>query len=260
MQSVRLIAITKPVTNEIFHENNDAQDLIVYCARVSNPSNQANFETGDKLLKYCIRKKHWSIFEMVNVVMEIKTTRDIGRQILRHRSFHFQEFSQRYAEVDTDLMEYRECRLQDQKNRQNSITTDDEELKQWWIGIQITTEQMVKSAYKAAIERGIAKEQARAILPEGMTPSVMYMNGTLRDWFHYCMLRMTNGTQKEHQDIAKMAWEILLLEFPFLREVDATVTEAISQDNYSTSPYGSYSMTVNFDLKDGWNNGQIGSN
>lgn len=198
----------------------DFTNLVSYCARVSNPSNQNNEETSEKLIKYLIKNKHWSPLEMVNVCLEIETTRDIARQILRHRSFSFQEFSQRYADPTKDLQFVtREARLQDQKNRQNSITTDDDELKLMW---EVKQQQLIheaKLAYKWAIEQGIAKEQARAVLPEGLTMSRMYMNGTLRSWVHYIELRTGNGTQKEHMDIAKdCAFEIAKV-FPLLNEV-----------------------------------------
>ena len=198
----------------------DFTNLVSYCARVSNPSNQNNEETSKKLIKYLIKNKHWSPLEMVSVCLEIETTRDIARQILRHRSFSFQEFSQRYADPTKDLQFVtREARLQDQKNRQNSITTDDDELKLMW---EVKQQQLIheaKLAYKWAIEQGIAKEQARAVLPEGLTMSRMYMNGTLRSWVHYIELRTGNGTQKEHMDIAKdCAFEIAKV-FPLLNEV-----------------------------------------
>ena len=198
----------------------DFTNLVSYCARVSNPSNQNNEETSEKLIKYLIKNKHWSPLEMVSVCLEIETTRDIARQILRHRSFSFQEFSQRYADPTKDLQFVtREARLQDQKNRQNSITTDDDELKLMW---EVKQQQLIheaKLAYKWAIEQGIAKEQARAVLPEGLTMSRMYMNGTLRSWVHYIELRTGNGTQKEHMDIAKdCAFEIAKV-FPLLNEV-----------------------------------------
>ena len=194
-------------------------DQIAFCARVSNPSNQNNTETSSKLLRYCIRNEHWSIFEMVHLVLEINTTRDIARQILRHRSFSFQEFSQRYADASQLGFTVREARLQDNKNRQNSIETDDSDLHKTW---KMKQEQLIhetKLAYKWAIENGIAKEQARAILPEGNTNSRLYMAGTLRSWIHYCQLRMDNGTQKEHREIAKDCWNILCEQFTFLTEL-----------------------------------------
>lgn len=217
--SVKLIAVTQPLAGEGYAfniGNMSAQDLIAYCARVSNPKNQENFDTAPKLLEYMIKNRHWSPFEMVNVVMEIETTRDIGRQILRHRSFSFQEFSQRYAEVDVDSFKFRSARLQDTKNRQNSIETDDATLKKEWALRQRNVIEESLINYSWALENGIAKEQARAILPEGLTPTRMYMNGTLRSWIHYCQLRMGNGTQKEHQEIAKQCWDILKKEFDFL--------------------------------------------
>lgn len=215
---VKLIAVTQPrwLGEKLDADYTSAQDLISYCARVSNPKNQDNFDTAPKLLKYMVDNKHWSPFEMVNIVMEIETTRDIGRQILRHRSFSFQEFSQRYALVDGEAFELSEARIQDTKNRQNSIETDDEYLQEMWENMQ---EHVILSAidsYEWAIEKGIAKEVARKVLPEGLTPTRMYMNGTLRSWIHYCQLRMGNGTQKEHQEIAKQCWDILKKEFEFL--------------------------------------------
>lgn len=179
------------------------QDIIAYCARVSNPSNQYNTETNEKLIGYLIKNKHWSPFEMVNICIEIESTRDIIRQILRHRSFSFQEFSQRYAVADLGF-EYKEARLQDTKNRQNSIEMSDEkeELKNEWIQKQTEIANLAQENYKWALMNGIAKEQARAVLPEGMTMSKIYMNGTLRSWIHYIELRSCNGTQKEHRDIA----------------------------------------------------------
>jgi len=216
MRTVKLISMSQPIESNL----ETAEDLISYCARVSNPSNQANTETSNKLLKYCVKNEHWSIFEMVHIVMEINTTRDIARQILRHRSFSFQEFSQRYADASQLGFTVREARLQDTKNRQNSIETTDELLQRTW---KIKQEQLiseVKLAYKWAIENGIAKEQARAILPEGNTNSRLYMAGTLRSWMHYCQLRMDNGTQKEHREIAKECWNILCDNFNFLKEME----------------------------------------
>jgi len=181
------------------------QDLIAYAARVSNPSNQANTKTTAKLLDYLIKHKHWSPFEMASACIEIETTRDIARQLLRHRSFSFQEFSQRYANIndlDNDFI-LREARLQDTKNRQNSIDVDDSELRAWWYAQQNLIIDQVKRIYNEAIERGIAKEQARAILPEGNTVSRLYVNGTIRSWIHYIELRSANGTQKEHMELAR---------------------------------------------------------
>jgi len=195
------------------------QDLIAYAARVSNPSNQNNKDTAEKLIRYLAKHKHWSPFEMVSACLEIETTRDIARQILRHRSFSFQEFSQRYADP-TDDLEFvtREARLQDQKNRQNSIDTDDDHLKLMWEMKQQQLIHEAKLAYKWAIEKGIAKEQARAILPEGNTVSRLYMNGTIRSWIHYIELRSANGTQKEHMDIARECACVLAGVFPMIEE------------------------------------------
>lgn len=191
------------------------EDLIVHMARVSNPSNQETKEGNEKLIRYLINNQHWSPFEMVNLVMEINTTRDIARQILRHRSFSFQEFSQRYADPTKSLsFELREARLQDNKNRQNSITTNDALLQKQWIEQQQLVVNTARSAYDWAIDHGIAKEQARAVLPEGNTQSRLYMNGTLRSWIHYCTLRMSNGTQKEHEEVAKECWKIVDKQFP----------------------------------------------
>jgi len=215
MNTAKIVAITNPLIDGV----DTADKFIAYAARVSNPSNQMNIETSEKLLRYCIKNKHFSIFEMVNVVMEIDTTRDIARQILRHRSFSFQEFSQRYADPTKDLgFVTRETRLQDTKNRQNSIETDNSELKNNWDHLQEDIIVMTRYAYEWAIENGIAKEQARAVLPEGLTRSRMYMNGTLRSWIHYCELRMENGTQKEHRKVAESAWNELTFLFKFLTE------------------------------------------
>lgn len=213
MNTAKIVAITNPMVEGV----NTADQFIAYAARVSNPSNQMNNETSEKLLKYCIRNKHFSVFEMVNVVMEIETTRDIARQVLRHRSFSFQEFSQRYADPTKDLgFVTREARLQDTKNRQNSVEVNDAELQDWWWRQQCGVWDIAQNAYNAAIAKGIAKEQARAVLPEGLTLSRLYMNGTLRSWIHFCELRMANGTQKEHQEVAKSAWDQLALYFKFL--------------------------------------------
>ena len=217
MQSVEVVAVTKPV-NKL--DVMTVDEFIAYVARVSNPSNQNNTLTAPKLLRYLAKHKHWSPFEMVNVVTEINTTRDIARQILRHRSFSFQEFSQRYADPTQDLgFVWRDARLQDMKNRQNSIETEDEELQKQWQIKQGLVINEVDNAYKWAIENGIAKEQARAVLPEGLTVSRMYMNGTLRSWIHYCHLRMGPETQKEHREIAQMAWDEISKIFPSLADV-----------------------------------------
>jgi len=219
--SVKLISYSRSATDYFSSDSRaDITNLVSYCARVSNPSNQNNEETSKKLIKYLIKNKHWSPLEMVSVCLEIETTRDIARQILRHRSFSFQEFSQRYADPTKDLQFVtREARLQDSKNRQNSIELDDEsELHHAWKAKQELIIHESKMAYDWAIGNGIAKEQARAVLPEGLTMSRMYMNGTLRSWVHYIELRAGNGTQKEHMDIAKdCAFEIAKV-FPLLAE------------------------------------------
>jgi len=188
------------------------QDLVAYCARVSNPENQANTKTTTKLLDYLIKHKHWSPFEMASACIEIETTRDIARQLLRHRSFSFQEFSQRYAEADKFVT--RECRLQDEKNRQNSFPSDDTSLDVWWEQQQRWVIEHVQRIYKEARERGIAKEQARAILPEGNTISRLYVNGTIRSWIHYVELRSANGTQKEHMELAREIGKALAAIYP----------------------------------------------
>ena len=193
-------------------------DQIAYAARVSNPANQNNTETNEKLIRYLIKNQHWSPFEMVSLCLEINTTRDIARQILRHRSFSFQEFSQRYADASQLGFETRDARLQDTKNRQNSIVTDDTQLAAWWDAKQKFILEQVSATYTEALEKGIAKEQARAVLPEGMTASKMYMNGTLRSWIHYIQLRSANGTQKEHQDVAIACAEAIKPVFPMIEE------------------------------------------
>ncbi len=198
----------------------DCQDLIAFCARVSNPSNQFNKDTADNLIKYLIKHKHWSPLETVSACLEIETTRDIGRQILRHRSFSFQEFSQRYADPTKDMkFMLREARLQDTKNRQNSIDNQDETLSAMW---RIKQEKVIKNALEAydfAIKNGIAKEQARAVLPEGNTMSRMYMNGTLRSWVHYIELRSANGTQKEHIEVAVQCAKVIAEIFPLMLDI-----------------------------------------
>jgi thymidylate synthase (FAD) len=222
MQSVTVVAVSNPTINQIhpFESPMSIDEFIAYVARVSNPSNQMNTATAPKLLKYLAKHKHWSPFEMVSICMEIDTTRDIGRQILRHRSFSFQEFSQRYADPTKDMgFVTREARLQDTKNRQNSVETDDEKLASNWEKEQRLVRLASTEAYTWAINNGIAKEQARAVLPEGLTQSRMYMNGTLRSWIHYCELRMGIETQKEHREIATMAWEEIIKIFPSLSDV-----------------------------------------
>jgi thymidylate synthase (FAD) len=217
--SAKLIGFTQPVGLEL-SELETAQDLIAYCARVSNPSNQMNKETGEKLIRYLVKHKHWSPLEMASATIEVTTTRDIARQFLRHRSFSFQEFSQRYADPRDmdDTFVIREARLQDTKNRQNSIATDNEELQKAWAIKQSQIIFEAKLAYKWAIENGIAKEQARSVLPEGNTKSVVIANGTLRSWVHYIELRTANGTQKEHINLAReCAWEVAKV-FPMIKE------------------------------------------
>lgn len=201
-------------------EDANLQDLIAFCARVSNPSNQLNWETSERLIGYLIKHKHWSPLEMVSACVEIETTRDIARQILRHRSFSFQEFSQRYADPTKDLrFVVREARLQDEKNRQNSVATDNEELKREWLSRQNEVIDAAQQAYKWAVDNGIAKEQARAVLPEGLTMSRMYMNGTLRSWVHYIELRGANGTQQEHMDIAHACARVISRVFPLANDL-----------------------------------------
>lgn len=216
---VKLISYSQPIKERIIGID-DCQDLIAYCARVSNPDNQNNKTTSEKLLKYLIKHKHWSPFEMVSACMEITTTRDIARQILRHRSFSFQEFSQRYADPTKTMGRVnREARLQDTKNRQNSIEISDSELQNEWIIQQDAVWLAAFKAYKWAIEMGIAKEQARAVLPEGLTESKLYMNGTLRSWIHYIDLREKNGTQKEHMEIAKACAKVIADVFPIGKDL-----------------------------------------
>jgi thymidylate synthase (FAD) len=196
------------------------QDLVAYCARVSNPSNQFNSETSEKLIKYLIKHKHWSPLEMVSACIEVETTRDIARQLLRHRSFSFQEFSQRYADPTKELnFVIREARLQDNKNRQNSIKTEDIELQTRWALMQQRVIDESKYVYNWAIENGIAKEQARAVLPEGNTVSRLYVNGTLRSWIHYIDLRDGNGTQEEHAEIARACADVIAKVFPIIKSI-----------------------------------------
>lgn len=209
MSEVNLIGITKP---SAYTDCATANELVAWAARVSNPSNQNNTKTAPKLVQYLIKNQHWSPLEMVHVSMEIKTTRDIARQILRHRSFAFQEYSQRYADPTKDLgFVRREARLQDAKNRQNSVELgpDENRLAEEWQVMQQSVVNAAKMAYAWATERGIAKEQARAVLPEGCTESVMIMSGSLRSWVHYCQLRMDKATQKEHRIVAEQCWEII---------------------------------------------------
>jgi thymidylate synthase (FAD) len=224
---VKLVSYSQP--SEEFRNQNvdDALDLVAYCARVSNPANQFNTETSEKLIRYLIKHQHWSPLEMVSACLEIETTRDIARQILRHRSFSFQEFSQRYADPTaemTDAFVLREARFQDQKNRQNSVEFDMENEEQKllayeWERAQKRVLYAVKKEYKWAIDNGIAKEQARALLPEGLTMSRMYMNGTLRSWIHYIELRGSNGTQKEHMEIAHACAKVIAEIFPLAQSL-----------------------------------------
>ena len=220
--SAKIIAVTQPtIWTDAPGEPKKltVDEFIAYVARVSNPGNQHNTLTAPKLLRYLAKHKHWSPFEMVNVVMEINTTRDIGRQILRHRSFTFQEFSQRYADPTKDMgFTIREARLQDLSNRQNSVETANETLKTEWVGRQAMLKARVEETYKWAIDNGIAKEQARAVLPEGLILSRMYMAGSLRSWIHYCQLRSGIETQKEHREIALDAWYQITAHFPSLKD------------------------------------------
>ena len=213
---VKLVSYTTPCVAELGHDS-DLLDLIAFCARVSNPSNQTNTDTTDKLIGYLIKHKHWSPFEMANVCLEIETTRDIARQILRHRSFTFQEFSQRYADPVQELtFETREARLQDTKNRQNSIVADDDMLQKEWNAVQTTLINHAKEAYNWAIRKGVAKEVARAVLPEGLTMSRMYVNGTLRSWLHYIEIRSDEATQREHREIALACATAISKLFPLI--------------------------------------------
>ncbi len=220
--NVKLLSYSQPTSDFASLGITDAQELIAFCARVSNPSNQFNHDTSDKLIRYLIRHQHWSPLEMVSACLEITTTRDIARQILRHRSFSFQEFSQRYADPTKDLnFVTREARLQDTTNRQNSIETDDEELQKKWEKWQNNVITEARMAYNWAIENGIAKEQARAVLPEGLIESRLYMNGTLRSWVHFIELRSANGTQKEHQEVAKACAEVISKVFPIISTLNS---------------------------------------
>jgi len=212
---IELISYSQP--ESYFAEN--MTELVAFCARVSNPNNQSNKDTSEKLIRYLVKNQHWSPLEMVSMCLEIETTRDIARQILRHRSFSFQEFSQRYADPTKDLsFVIREARLQDTKNRQNSVENTNLALAAWWEERQKRVIREAEEAYNWAIDQGIAKEQARAVLPEGLTVSRLYMNGTLRSWIHYIQLRSANGTQKEHQEIAQKCAEVIAKVFPLANE------------------------------------------
>jgi thymidylate synthase (FAD) len=222
---VKLISYSKP-SREMYDEGlMDVQELVAFCARVSNPSNQFNTETSEKLIRYLIKHKHWSPLEMVSACLEIETTRDIARQILRHRSFSFQEFSQRYADPTKDLdFVVREARLQDTKNRQNSVELDvsddaQRQIAYQWENLQRDLINKTRDVYTWAVEKGIAKEQARAVLPEGLTVSRLYMNGTLRSWIHFIELRSANGTQKEHQLVALECAKIISEIFPLAKDI-----------------------------------------
>ena len=212
MSEVNLVGLTKP---SAYTECTTANELVAWAARVSNPSNQNNTATAPKLVQYLIKNQHWSPLEIVHVSMEIRTTRDIARQILRHRSFSFQEYSQRYADPTQDLeFVVREARLQDKNNRQNSVDVEDHRLQEEWAMRQVVATDAALDAYEWAIDNGIAKEQARAVLPEGNTESVMIMSGSLRSWVHYCQLRMDKATQKEHRVVAEQCWDIITHHFP----------------------------------------------
>jgi thymidylate synthase (FAD) len=221
---VRLVSYSRPTEEFADHGISDAQELIAYCARVSNPANQFNTDTSEKLIRYLVKHAHWSPLEMVSACMEITTTRDIARQILRHRSFSFQEFSQRYADPVQDLeFEFRPARLQDVKNRQNSVELDladpdQRELARLWMEKQQDVIRAARDAYTWAVHNGIAKEQARAVLPEGNTQSRLYMNGTLRSWVHFIELRSANGTQLEHQEVARACGKVIAEIFPMASE------------------------------------------
>lgn len=218
--NVKLVSYSKPSDQFKFDTGMESlEELVAYCARVSNPSNQLNSNVT-KLIQYLVNNKHWSPLEMVSITLEIETTRDIARQILRHRSFSFQEFSQRYADPTKELnFEMREARLQDMKNRQNSIQTNDLELSKLWDIHQEELINQAKESYAWAIKHGIAKEQARVVLPEGLTQSRMYMAGTLRSWVHYIQLRSANGTQKEHMEIARRCGEVIEEVFPMMNDL-----------------------------------------
>ena len=221
--NVKLISHSQPPKQLMDSGLAYAQELVAFCARVSNPSNQNNTETSEKLIRYLIKHQHWSPLEMVSVCLEVETTRDIARQMLRHRSFSFQEFSQRYADPTKELeFVLRDCRFQDTKNRQNSIECDgtlgQALISDEWKHKQKTLIALAKETYEWAIDKGIAKEQARAVLPEGNTVSRLYMNGTLRSWIHYIQLRSANGTQKEHIEIAKSCAEVIAKVFPMANE------------------------------------------
>jgi thymidylate synthase (FAD) len=219
--NVKLVSYSKPSDDFLEEGLENVQDLIAFCAKVSNPNNQINSETSEKLIKYLIKHKHWSPLEMVNACLEINTTRDVAHQIVRHRSFSFQEFSQRYANPEEmgDMFIHREARLQDKKNRQNSVEVEDKLLQDQWNAMQQRVIEHSKLAYDWAIEHNIAKEQARVVLPEGNTKTRLYMNGSLRSWVHYIELRSANGTQKEHMEIAQECATVIAGIFPIMNEL-----------------------------------------
>ena len=221
--NVKLVSYTQP-TEEFKNEGlENVQDLIAFCAKVSNPAAQINKETSERLIKYLIKHQHWSPLEMANATLEIDTTRDIAHQIVRHRSFAFQEFSQRYADPNEqgEMFEYSEARLQDPKNRQNSVEVEDTKLQQEWNWAQRRIAVLAKKEYDWAIKKGIAKEQARKVLPEGLTKTRLYMNGTIRSWVHYIELRGANGTQKEHMEIAHACAKVIAEIFPLAKDIGA---------------------------------------
>ncbi len=218
MTAVEVVAVTQPLVPGV----NSIEEYLAYVARVSNPSNQMNNQTAAKLLRYCLKKKHWSVFEQVHITMQIDTTRDISHQIIRHWSMRYQEFSQRYSDPTKDLQfVFREARLQDHANRQNSIPTDDAYLHEEWHFKQAQVINAAEVAYQWAIDHGIAKEQARVVLPEGNTCTRIYMVGSLRSWIHYCELRRAHGTQKEHQEVAELAWEQIVKLVPAMGDMHA---------------------------------------
>ena len=220
--NVKLVSYSAPTAEWADEGLDNLQDLIAFCAKVSNPSAQINSATSEKLLNYLVKHQHWSPFEMVSACLEIETTRDIAHQIVRHRSFSFQEFSQRYADPKEmgDMFEYSEARLQDTKNRQNSIAVEDEQLQREWDWAQRRIANLAKKEYDWAIKKGIAKEQARKVLPEGITKTTLYMNGTLRSWLHYIDLRGANGTQKEHMEIAHACAKVIAEIFPLMETIN----------------------------------------
>jgi thymidylate synthase (FAD) len=229
-RKVNLVSLTMPRIEGL----STAEDIMVYCARVSNPSNQLNLDTGSKLLKYCLKNSHWSVFEQASLTVEINTTRTIARQIIRHRSFCYQEFSQRYAEVKDNAI-YLEARTQDNKNRQSSHPTEDPVLTKYWSMAQAEVWHIAQTHYQNALQMGIAKEQARALLPEGMTPSCLYMTGTARSFITYLLTRLDKSTQLEHREIAKEIWLIFKNEFPHTAQALIELHGDIFEDEQSAS-------------------------